>query len=69
MNLINNHTFNLQEPPTKEDTIIPTKMVFKEKSTINGNLEKLKSRCCSRGDLENKEINQKTGQVVLVKEQ
>ena len=32
-------------------------MVFKAKSTSNGNLEKLKARCCGRGDLE-KETNQ-----------
>ena len=51
MNLINNNTFNLKETPLEGDQIIPTSMIYKAKSTSSGTLEKLKARCCARGDL------------------
>ena len=51
MNLIDNNTFNLKENPLEGDQIIPTSMIYKAKSTSSGTLEKLKARCCARGDL------------------
>ncbi len=51
-NLIDNNTFNLQSQLNENEVAIPTTMVFKAKPKSNGQLEKLKARCCARGDLE-----------------
>lgn len=51
MNLIKNETFDLKDLPKKDDQIIPTSMIFKEKSTSKRTLDKLKAICCARGDL------------------
>ena len=51
LNLIQNETYDLKESPNMTDQIIPTWMIFKAKSTSRGTLDKLKARCCARGDL------------------
>ena len=56
-NLISNETFDLIENPNDQDTVIPTTMIFKAKSRSDGQLDKLKARFCSRGDLEQEQDN------------
>ena len=56
-NLISNETFDLIENPNDQDTVILTTMIFKAKSRSDGQLDKLKARCCARGDLETEQDN------------
>jgi len=50
-NLVNNDTFRFETPKPGEQ-VLPTKLVYKAKSTAEGSLEKLKARCVARGDLQ-----------------
>ena len=51
-NLITNQTFNIKEKPKLGEQVIPTMIVFKAKTNSPGKLDKLKARCCARGDLQ-----------------
>ena len=52
--LIENGTFKRGEKPQNGDEILPAILVFKAKVTSRGFLDKLKARCCARGDLQQK---------------
>ena len=50
---ITEHTFNLDGQPLPGEQIIPLLFIFKAKMNSSGGLDKLKSRLCARGDLQN----------------
>ena len=52
--LIENETFRRGEPLKLGDEVIPAMLIFKAKVTSRGYLDKLKARCCARGDLQQK---------------
>ena len=54
-NLINNHTFLVQEPE-KDEPVTPCMDVYKAKIQYDGSLDKLKLRIVVRGDMQNKEV-------------
>jgi hypothetical protein len=59
-NLIeDNQTFSIEKPKPGE-RVVPTKPVFKAKQTKDGNLEKLKVREVTRGDLKKNEDDEDT---------
>lgn len=52
--IIENETFKRGEEPIIGDEIIPAMLIFKAKVTSRGYLDKLKTRCVARGDLQQK---------------
>ena len=52
LNTITENTFNLDGQPLPGEQIIPLLLIFKAKMNALGGLEKLKSRLCARGDLQ-----------------